>query len=82
MKYKNKRLPLSLYLLQSFIIEGKTVLIKFHHLIRIASAYRKDLNLVRIIVISKMDYKLVLYKIYFSSRLKIFCKIPVQKFTD
>jgi hypothetical protein len=58
--------------MQPFVIKGQRVLIKCHHLIRTMSSYRKDLNLARLILISKMNYKIVLCKTYFNSRLQVF----------
>jgi hypothetical protein len=63
--------------MQSFIVEGVTVLIKCRHLIRTVSSFRNDLNLVRLLLISKMNYKTVLYETFFNSRLQVLCKISV-----
>jgi hypothetical protein len=48
------------------MIEGETVLIKFRHLIRNVSSYRKDLNLIRFILISKIKYIIASSEIYFN----------------
>jgi hypothetical protein len=45
------------------------------HLIWTMSSYCKNLSLVRLILISKMNYKIVLYETYFNSHLQMFCKI-------
>jgi hypothetical protein len=62
--------------MQSFNSEREIVLIKCH-LIRTESSYRKELNLVRLLLISKINYKIVLYETYFNSRLQTFFKIYV-----
>jgi hypothetical protein len=49
--------------MQYFIIAGLRVLIKCCPLIRTAGSYRKDLNLIRLILIYKMSYKIILYEI-------------------
>jgi hypothetical protein len=61
--------------MQPFIIEEETVLIKFRHLILNVSSYRDDLSMERLILISKTNYKIVLYKTCFISRLQVFYKI-------
>jgi hypothetical protein len=63
--------------MQSFITEGQTVLIKFRYLIRTESSYREDLNIVRLLPIYKIDYKIVLYKTYYNCRLEAFFKTSV-----
>jgi hypothetical protein len=63
--------------MQSFITEGETVLIKFPHLIRIVSSYRRNLNRIKLILISKGKYKIGLYRTYFNSLFQVFCKICV-----
>jgi hypothetical protein len=58
--------------MQSFIIEGETVLIKRSHLFCGVSSYRKDLNLATLILIAKINYKIILYETSFNSRLQVF----------
>jgi hypothetical protein len=62
--------------MQSFIIVKEIFLTKCP-INRTVSSYRKDLNLVRLILIFKFNYKIVLYEIYFNSRLQVCCKISI-----
>jgi hypothetical protein len=60
MEYKNKYDSHYHYSSCSLsLLKGETVSIKFGHLIRTVSSYRKDLYLVRLILISKMNYKIM-----------------------
>jgi hypothetical protein len=61
----------------TFNTEGEAVLIKCHHLIRAVSSYRKNLNLIMFIIISKNNYKIVLSEACFNSPLQVLCKISV-----
>jgi hypothetical protein len=70
-------ISVTLQLMQSFITEGETVLIKWRHLILTVCSYRRDLILVRLILISEINYKTVLHETYFNSLLQVSCKISV-----
>jgi hypothetical protein len=58
--------------MQSFIIKGETVLIKSRRLSHTAGSCRKDLNTVKLILIPRMHYKIVLYETYFNFHYQIF----------
>jgi hypothetical protein len=47
------------------------------NLILTVNSFRKDSDLVWLILISKMNYKIVLYETYFNSCLQVFRKISV-----
>jgi hypothetical protein len=63
--------------MQFFIIQGKIIWIKRFHLILTLSSCCKDLNLAKLILISKTIYKIILRETYFNFRLQVFCKISV-----
>jgi hypothetical protein len=60
------------------LLRGKELLIKRCHLTRTVDSYHKDLNLVILILISKLNYKI---KTYFTSCFQDFC-IILYKFSS